>query len=833
MMSSFAAIYLVIKIKMNLRKVSIAALFLTASFTTVYAQQDTVKTEKKLEGVTIKGTTKKGAESNIISIQKKSVEVIERVGSVQLEKQGVGNVATAVTKATGTQKQEGSGQIFVRGLGDRYNSTTLNGMEIPSDNPEYKNIDLEIFTTSMIDYVALEKVYNPRFSGEFGGANVNIVSKEHTGRPYFKVGIGSSMNLQTFDRNDFKLQSGGPGFFGYKETTFIKGNPNAASAPYPFKTRWNFKDAYYPVNSAMSLEGGFTAGKFAVYAYTGFDNDYQYSDGQEGIYFADGTPNKKYNNVKRSTYSTNTTGLLNIDYKLNSNNRFKFTSNYIHSSEQDAKIFKGFSYDVSKDVIVNRGDNKLTDTWINQIFGNHKIGESWLAEWGVGYNYLNSKRPDRLQNTIDAETLQLIAGSAVSNHRYFDNLDDKTYLGHIYLTKTLNDKFKLMFGYDGSYKDRKFDQTTLGMNFADSSPVDPENIDAFINASNKHLFSYNVQRSNYGIKRNIQSGFANADINLSDRFVVQVGGRYDFINFDNLWSDILDTNKKNKTYNKFLPALNTKYIINDRNNLRLAASKTYTLPQPKELIPIAYYDVTTNVYGNPFVYPSDNYNVDLKWEFFPKSGEVFSVTAFGKYIQNPIARSTYSSASPSDMTFFNIANYGYIYGAEAEIRKDLYKWNNSKLYTFLNGTFMNSQQQLKTEEEIAKDNEGTKRAQFSGQTKEDMQGVADMLVNANLGYNYKWNSTNSLDFIVSYSRIGKNLFAIGTNNQGNFYELAKDILDLNLNISLKQVGIGLSGKNLINPHYKIEQKNSAGTFIHKDYTKGRQIGLSLSYKFPN
>jgi len=823
---------------MNFRKLSIAALFLTTSGTLMYAQEknDTVKNEKKIEGVIIKGSTKKGTEANLINMQKKSVEVIERVGSVQLAKQGVSDAATAVTKASGTQKQEGSGQIFVRGLGDRYNSTTLNGLTIPSDDPEFKNIDLEIFKTSMIEYISLDKVYNPKFSGDFGGANINIVSKEHSGKPYFKIGLGSSVNFQTYRKKDFKLQDGGPGFFGFKETTFIKGNPYQS---YPFTTKWNFKNAQNPFNTDINIEGGATFGKLSLFAYAGFDNSYEYSEGQEGFFFASGNANSNFTNVQRSVYKTNTTGLINLAYKLNSNNKINFTSNYIHSSSQSAKTYKGYSYDVDRNVIINRGDNKITDTWVNQLFGNHKIGSTWVADWAVGYNMLNSKRPDRLQNTIDAENFNLLAGSAINNHRYFDELTDNTVLGHLNVSKSF-ENFKITAGYDGSYKDRKFDNTTIGMGFSFINPVDPNNIDAFINAGNNSLFTYQTFMAGdifkpfyYGIKQNLQSGHANVDITLSDKFILQVGGRYDFIDMQTKWTEPLTggiEKRKNKTYNKFLPALNAKYSINDKQNLRLSFSKTYTLPQAKEIIPIAYYDITTNVYGNEYLNPSDNYNFDLKWEMFPKSGEVISVAAFGKYIQNAIARTTYSTSAPNDMTYFNISNWGYILGAELEFRKDIYSWNNSKLYTFLNGTVMHSEQELKTPEQLAKEN-GGKTAEFSGQTKDDIQGVADFIANANLGYNYKWSNANSLDFVVSYSHVGKNVYAIGTNKAGNFYEQGRDILDLNLNFTLDKIGIGISAKNLLNPNYKIQQENGAGIFTHQNYTRGREAGISLSYKF--
>lgn len=819
---------------MKAKTISISALFLCMSTTVLLAQnsRDTLKGEKKIDEVKIIGNTKKSSESNIISTQKKSVEVIERVGAVQLEKQGIGDVATAVTKATGTQKQEGSGQIIIRGLGDRYNSTTLNGLVIPSDNPEFKNINLEIFKTSIVEYISLDKVYNPRLSGDFGGANINIVSKEHSGKPYFKIGIGSSLNLQTFDRT-FKVQDGGPGFFGYKESTFNKSG-------YPYKTNWNFKNADNPFNSNMEVEGGFGIGKLSVFGYAGFENSYAYSNGKEGFFDSTGSAIKDLNS-ERYTYNTNTTALLNLAYKFNSRNKIGFTSNFIHSSEQDARFFKGYMREIGLDVYINRGDNKITSTLINQLYGNHKIGETWTADWGLGYNFLSSKRPDRLQNTIDAENLILNTGSLVNNHRYFDDLTDNTLNGFLSVSKQF-DNLKINAGYNGTHKERKFNNTTIGINRVNySAQVDPDNIDAFINVLNDSNFTYGTFQdpSNkyvpffYNFTQDIQSGYVNLDYKFGDKFIVQLGGRYDYVNIESKWNDIISRDgKKDKQYNKFLPALNAKYSINDKQNLRLSASKTYTLPQPKELVPIAYYDVTTNVYGNPNLYPSDNYNLDLKWELFPKSGEIFSITAFGKYIPNPIARTTFSTASSSDMTYFNIANWGYVFGAEMELRKDIYQWSNSKLYTFLNGTYMHSQQELKSEAEFAKENE-EKVIAFNGQEKDAVQGVADFLANVNLGYNQKFGfeKSNSVDFVITYSYVGKSLFALGTNRVGNFYENPIHLLDTTIKFNIKQIGIGVTARNLINSENKIEQVNDAGSFTHKSYTKGRQIGLNLSYKF--
>ena len=148
-----------------------------------------------------------------------------------MPRKGVSDVATAVTKTTGITKQEGSGNIFVRGLGDRYNSTTLNGLPIPSNDPEKKNIALDIFSTDIVESVGIDKVYNSKLFGDFAGGNVDIVSKEYKGKGFFRVDVGSKINTNAIAEDNFQLQK------GYNATGFgSKSIPGNALTEYNFST---------------------------------------------------------------------------------------------------------------------------------------------------------------------------------------------------------------------------------------------------------------------------------------------------------------------------------------------------------------------------------------------------------------------------------------------------------------------------------------------------------------------------------------------------------------------------------------------------------------------
>src|SRR5690606_1907474 len=103
-----------------------------------------------LDDVVIQTQQNRERETALLLDQKNAIEIKQAIGAQEMSRKGVSDAEGAVTKITGVSKQEGEKNVFVRGLGDRYNSTTMNGMPLPSEDPEYKNIALDFFTSDVI-----------------------------------------------------------------------------------------------------------------------------------------------------------------------------------------------------------------------------------------------------------------------------------------------------------------------------------------------------------------------------------------------------------------------------------------------------------------------------------------------------------------------------------------------------------------------------------------------------------------------------------------------------------------------------------------------------------
>lgn len=826
------------------------------SISNVYLSPSDLSNEKiDLATAVITGNRNRSTEANLLNMQRRSVNLVQAIGKQELDRKGVADVATAVTKMSGIAKQEGSNSLFIRGLGDRYNSSTLNGLPIPSNDPEYKNIDMGLFTTDIVDYISVDKVYNGRFFGDFAGGNIDIAAKFPNTKPFFKVGVSGGLNSNAFGKGDFKLQQG-PNFWGFNSSE----RPNSLNS-YGFKNNLNpeSKSAW---NGGLDLQGGVRlpigSGRLGIFASASFNNNSSaIAEGTSRAVNAQGVARKDLTSYLSNSYSTNSTGLLNLNYEINAKNTIKYSGLLINSSNQKLDEYQGTSIDVGDDnpVFIRRGTYVKNTLFINQLLGDHQLTDQLSVRWAAGYNRIKSDMPDRIQNTLkNLGNGYIVANNSTSdNNRYYQQLNEDEIVGKFELDykfgKTAEDyKGLLTVGYNGRQKKR--DLEAVQFNFKANYPhnqtvIDIHNLDAFFNQTNFNngYFDISTYSGNsitpqfYEGDQSIHGGFANFQYQFNDRLTAVVGLRAETLKQKVKWNTSLDAEGNQNTFDDlmFLPSLLLKYQVNNKQNLRLAASKTYTLPQFKERALFMYEDVTETVFGWPTVYASTDYNLDLKWELFPTSGELISVTAFGKYIVDPINKLTIAS-STNDLSYANTGDWGYVLGAELEIRKDIVKFSGyepSKLSFGLNASYAYSNQELNSDKiykETLLPNGSRLNANFTN--KEDaFQGASDLILNADLSFNKEWSKGGSLMATVAYNYFSDRIYALGTNQKGNQVDKGFGTLDFILRSKVtKNLGINFSAKNLLNPSIDRVQDNATGSVNILHYKKGTNYGLSVSYE---
>ncbi len=830
----------------------------------VVAEQKTVlnidlETESKLlKSVEVKAEIARDKENVLMMEQKKATAIVQQIGQQELSRKGVSDVAAAVTKVTGISKQQGDNNIYVRGLGDRYNSTSINGLPMPSNNPELKNISLDIFSTDIVEFISIDKVYNNNIYGDFAGGNIDIASKDFSGKGFIEAGLSTKYNTNLSGKTPFILKEG-PDFFGFYTTQYPP-----SIAEFTFENKMNPKESkYLPIGFSLTGGNKYKIGKkdseFNFFATANFDNEYSYIKGISRSVNSTGYALKDLNKEKHS-YGTNSTLMLNVGYKLKKKHKLNYNLIFINSTDNTFDKYEGTIIDIAdyNNGLLIRNTYKKNTILINQLIGSHEIGYNTTSKWGVSYNSVTSDIPDRMQNTFvkqNDNTYIFGQNQITDNHRYYHYLKEDEFAFNASITYKLfslssetDFKYKFTLGGTARMKIRDFNATQYNfriLNAQSTTVVDPNNLDAFFNNENLlkgNYFRIETFRGNFQVKNAtdpqvysgnqiIQVGYFNIEYKPTLKFTALLGFRAESVYQKVEWNTQLDPNDKKDILEDIalLPSLTAKYEINSKNNLRFGTSKTYTLPQFKERALFIYEDVTQVKIGNPDLYQSDNYNVDLKWELFPKNGQLISLGLFGKYILNPINEVTISSAT-NDISFLNTGDWGYVSGAELEIKLDLYT-NNEKGYKFnfgFNTSYMNTNQELNSEkvqeETVYKVNFTNKESAFTG--------ASDLLINSDLGYVKNWNNEkNNISITLSYNYTSEKLFAIGTNNRGDIFEKPISTLDFIVKTKLNKLNIGFSVKNILDSKVETYQANKTEDIVVSSYKRGLMAGISLSYKF--
>jgi len=838
-----------------------------------------------LEEVVITTTVRKESEVALLLQQKNAVTQKTAIGAQELSRKGVGDAATAVSKVTGISKQEGSGTVFVRGLGDRYNVTTFNGLPLPSDDPARKNINLGIFNTNIVENIGIDKTFNPNQYADFAGANINIDSKNSMSDGIISVSVNSGINTLTQSQDEF-FRTDGPDNYGFYDINY----PAFPLNNYNFETSWDRRSAEAPANLGLTLQGGdsFQLGddtKLTVFGIGAHSNQFQYREGvSRGGVEVSGIPNADFDYVNYQ-YSTNTTLMgdvgikhknLNLNYSglfLNTSNEQQLENYGVIDKDDDASQGGGF---------IQRGVFTRTDLIINQLHADFEINERIEIRASGSYSFLQSAEPNRRQVTLVPQDLDEPDGpksfefvsAASSNHRFYADLYEEeiasAFETSIKLFKNTEDEFdgKLDLGFSSRNKEVDFSATQFNFRILRGAGiVQPivENIydvDAYFNQDNLNagLFRMETFRGSadvtnaldpqtYGGTQSILAGYANFTYSLNPQLTMVVGLRGEQINQDIAWSTSLDPDGDSNSLDVFqlLPALSMKYSLSDDQNLKFAASKTYTLPQYKERAPFLFQEVNQDYFGNPFLTASTNYNFDAKWELFPSDSELLSVGFFGKLIQNPINTVTIQSAA-NDISWANTGDQATALGLELESRKVLMSreseyadfTNKQKLTAGVNLAYMKTKQTLS----------GDKVFQESGlsfdptYSSTGITGASDLVANADISFYKDFNEHRSILLTLAGNYFSDRIFALGNFGKGNIVEKGVPTLDFVARAQFtKQLSVGISAKNLLNPSIERFQEavdgdvnpirdriqETATTVL--SFKRGYDLKISLNYIF--
>jgi outer membrane receptor protein involved in Fe transport len=214
---------------------STITLMVLASLTVTNISSAQSTNEEAIEEVVTKGTRLKGTATAVIEERKNQAFVVDILGADQISRTGDSDAASALRRVTGLTLVDGK-FIYVRGLGERYSSTSLNSAAVPSPDPTRNVIPLDLFPADIIESLSVQKSYSPSTSASFGGGNVDIRLKSIPTQEVFNISLGTGYNADN-GSNGLTYKGGDSDWRGKDD--------GSRAAPALILQRWENKQFLY------------------------------------------------------------------------------------------------------------------------------------------------------------------------------------------------------------------------------------------------------------------------------------------------------------------------------------------------------------------------------------------------------------------------------------------------------------------------------------------------------------------------------------------------------------------------------------------------------------
>lgn len=834
---------------------TITGVFLEAGKT---VEQDVTLAEATLQiaAQVVTASAERGSVNEALDAQKNSVNVVSSITAEQIAKSPDGDAAQAVGRVSGVSVQDGK-YVFVRGLGDRYTQTSLNGARIPSPEPEKKQVPLDLFPTGLLQSITTIKTFTPDQPGDFSGATVDIQTREFPARRTWAMSssvggsdavVGRMLPMQNRVGGDLLALGASnrslPGFissFGnFANTGPAQGDYNRMVSD--FRNSWSPTGTEGSLNGSTSLSVGGNdpvLGRSIGYLVSG---TYSYSqearvDQVRALALAQGGPvpstvDRYEGQTGRSSVLWG--GLANFSTLLGDRTRLALNNTYNRTMDSEGRQERGVSENLGIPLFVTRQKYVERAVFSSQLLLQSDMTANQKLELAFTTTGVTREEPDRSEfvqgeftdATTGIVTRQWLSSSNEGAVRTFSDLSENAFeaRGHYRVQfGEIGRLLALKVGGLGRYGARDATSTAYSINAAGITNAErqlrPEQLfDGRYTQSSDNVWRVNAigVGGAYEATDYLGAGFAMIEKDFNTRWQLITGARVEY-------SDVLVSaqptigavTSTNPTFLDLLPAVAVTFRPSDRMNFRASASQTVSRPEYRELAPIQYREVIgfDNVIGNPNLKRATIQNYDFRWEFYPAAGEVVSVGLFAKRFTDPIERVYIGSSGTRIITFVN-AEGADNYGIELEARKglDFISLALANFSVSTNATVMGSEIRI---------------AQNAGSitnSNRAMVGQAPYMFNTGLTWSSPAGTTSAS---LLYNVVGERITEAGEIPLPDVKELERHIVDFSLRLPVgERITARVDLRNLLDAPYRIVQ----GPVTRESYRVGRNFSIGLSWR---
>lgn len=836
-----------------------------------------------LDEVVITTTARKNTEQSVLNLQRKSVQLLDGLSLESIKKSGASNVASAVRNVPGVSVQGGK-YVYVRGLGDRYTKTILNGVDVPGLDPDRNTLQLDIFPSSLLENIIVVKSSTADQPADFTGGVVDIVTKDIPNGKQSSASIGLGYNPDFhFNSNYITNESSGTDFLGFDDG--LRSNPFNENQEFNFPTttpntaeflagRLNPTLAAARENSGADMSLSFTTGnsydvgdnKLGFLASVSYKNETTYYDD-----YVDGQRFRK--DTDPSIFELNTdrtqqgergennvliSALGGLSYKTD-RSKYRFNVLHIQNGESGASLLTQTnridnSNTIKKDVLI------YTERGLTNLFfsGKHTNEDaSWTTEWKLSPTFSNVDDKDFRTTPflINEDSGDFIISPSESGDasRFFRELDEINVASKLDLTRKhqlFEKDAKLKFGGAFTYKQRDFATIRFSTPFRnfDSTILngDPNAIlgqYAYSATDDSGFFVRQDSNENDSFDSNINIAalYASEEFRPSSWFTAIVGLRAE--KFDLIYTgqdqngNIFDEEKILDKFDLF-PSANLIFDMNEEGAQKLRASFARTTARPsfKEASLAQIFNPIENelFIGNINLQPTYINNFDLRYEIYGEEekkfglGDFLAVSGFYKKFKDPIELTFFAEAT-GQVTPRNLGD-AEVYGVELELRKSLDIIGLDNFSLNLNTSIIESNETYNEDELILrqallKDGEDLGDGRV-------LQGQSPFLLNAGIAYESKESGWKSGLF---YNVQGKTLEIVAAGEIADVYTLPFNDLKFNLSKSFgedQNQTITFKAGNLLNDDREsVFQSFGAQDQLYSKWSPGQDFSLSYSFKF--